>query len=125
MSKTFIRNIFFVFHFFGMVVYGLFDLYGGIQSTSLLLSTAEQLQIFCVVLFCSLVVALPSSAWLYSVRMDEKVVHWRGFMTGIGIALLLDQSSILLNMDFPYLLYALGILCFFCVFFEPLFFSGF
>ena len=100
-----------------MAVYGLFDLYGGIQSSSLLLSTAEELQLFCAVLFCSFVVALPSSVWLHSIRLDERVVHWRGFMTGIGLALLFDQSSILLDMDFPYLLYALGILCFFCVFF--------
>ncbi|MAA80152.1 MAG: hypothetical protein CL916_12935 [Deltaproteobacteria bacterium] len=117
MSKTFIRNIFFGFHFLGMTVYGLFDLYGGIQGASILLSNNEQVQIFGTVLFLSLIFSFVSSLLIYRVKIDETVVHWRGFMTGIGIAFLLDQSSILLGMGFPYFLYALGILCFFCVFF--------
>ena len=103
MSKTFIRNIFFGFHFLGMVVYGLFDLYGGIQGASIQLSNNEQIQIFCTVLFCSLLVSTVSSTLMYRIKIDESVIHWRGFMTGLGIAFLLDQSSILKDMVFPYL----------------------
>ena len=117
MSKTFSRYIFFGFHFVGMLIYGLFDLYGGIQAASLQLQYVEQIQLLIAVLLCSLFVAFISSAFLYRIKIDESVIHWRGFMTGIGIALLLDQSSIVMGMDMPYLLYALGILCFFCVFF--------
>ena len=100
-----------------MVVYSLFDLYGGMQGSSIQLSFYEQLQLFCTVIFCSLVVALFSSVWLYQIKMDESIIHWRGFMTGLGIALCFDQSSILFDMEYPYFFYALGILCFFCVFF--------
>ena len=100
-----------------MIVYGLFDLYGNIQGASILLNTNEQIQLACTVVIFSLLTAFVSSPWIYRLKLDESVAHWRGFMTGLGIVFVLDQSSILLDMVFPYFLYALGILCFFCVFF--------
>jgi hypothetical protein len=100
-----------------MVVYSIFDLYGGIQGASFSLVFFEELQIFLAVVCISCVVSFFSTILLYQIKLDEAVIHWRGFMMGVGVALLFDQISILKGLVFPYSLYAVGILGFFGNFF--------
>lgn len=117
MSKIFIRNIFFIFHLLGMVLYCFFDLYGGIQGSTLDLDFSTQFQIFAVVFCICSAISVFSSLLIYQIEFDESLILWRALMTGIGVALFLDQISLLIELSFPYSLYALGILCFFAAFF--------